>query len=108
MTQRKDLTIRAAIVTPYGLFNYGNRLQNHAVVESLLKWGIRADTLILRNDYVKSIPGDFARLGIHSLRLKGEVSRKYRAFREFDRRIKTRRVWGQNHLDSMQADYDLI
>lgn len=37
-----------AIITLYGEVNYGNRLQNYAVIKCFEKWGIQAETIVRR------------------------------------------------------------
>lgn len=45
MSKRKDAK-NVAIMTLYGEYNYGNRLQNYAVTQSLLKLGYNVETVV--------------------------------------------------------------
>lgn len=42
----KEDSKRVGVLTLYGEYNYGNRLQNYAVVQSLAKMGFKAETLV--------------------------------------------------------------
>lgn len=42
--------IKVGLITIYDFENYGNRLQNYAIVKKLQSMGIEADTLII-SDY---------------------------------------------------------
>lgn len=42
--------MKVAIITIYDLMNYGNRLQNYAMICFLQKMKIQADTVILEYD----------------------------------------------------------
>lgn len=105
MTDRRK---RAAIVTPYGLFNYGNRLQNRAVTEALEARGYDVETLIMRREYPMPVIKDVAKKIAHTFRIGGRKSAKYRSFHEFDRPIRTRRVWSRGHLSRLGRRYDLV
>lgn len=95
-----------AIITPYGLFNYGNRLQNWAVDRLLRDEGYKPETLVLRNDYRTGIVRD-AKLHIgHMLRLRGSASVRYKNFREFDRQIKKHRIYSASQLASVGKKLD--
>lgn len=43
--------MKIAILTLHGYFNYGNRLQNYALVKTLQKMGHDVDTLVVKSDY---------------------------------------------------------
>lgn len=43
----KNANMRVAVITIYDLMNYGNRLQNYAVIHYLQKQNIKADTIVL-------------------------------------------------------------
>lgn len=104
MTDRR----RAAIVTPYGLFNYGNRLQNRAVTHALEARGYDVETLVLRREYPIPVLKDVAKRIAHMSGIGGRKSAKYQSFHAFDRPIKTRRVWGRKHLARLGRGYDVV
>lgn len=99
---------RAAIITPYGLFNYGNRLQNWAVDRILHDQGFDTETLILRKSYFRPVMKDLMLRAGHSLGVKGAASRRYKNFHAFDQAIKKRRVLGLGHLRHLGKKYDLF
>ncbi len=99
---------RAAIVTLHGLYNYGNRLQNLAVQESLKRRGYAVETLVVKTTYPTETLRDIVLKYGHRLGLRGRVSRKYRAFEEFDRKVVTRRVWGESHLARLGRRFTLV
>ena len=45
--------MKVAIITLFGLFNYGNRLQNYALQNALEKNGYEAETIAVAHDYNK-------------------------------------------------------
>ena len=96
----------AAIIILYGLFNYGNRLQNYAVTRNLFERGWRPETLIVKTNYPQQTVRDLALKVGHNLGLRGEISKKYKNFAEFDRLIPTRRVWSEKQLQSLGQKYD--
>lgn len=98
--------LTAAIITPYGLFNYGNRLQNWAVDRLLRDEGYKPETLVLRKDYRRGIARD-AKLHIgHMLGLRGSASVRYKNFREFDRQIRKHRIYSTSQLASVGKKFD--
>jgi len=42
---------KVAIITLHGYFNYGNRLQNYALVKTIQKMGHEVETLVVKSDY---------------------------------------------------------
>ncbi|MGK0741646.1 polysaccharide pyruvyl transferase family protein [Leucobacter sp. Z1108] len=98
---------RIAVVTPYGLFNYGNRLQNYAVHTKLLGLGYTPETLILRRRYPRQVLRDIILDRLHSLRFLNAASRKYRSFKAFDAVIRKQRIWSKRHLNRISGDYSL-
>lgn len=99
---------RAAIITPYGLFNYGNRLQNIAVDTTLKQHGFEVETLILKREYPRPVLRDIAKNLAHRLGIGGVASKKYRSFLDFNRPIRTRRVWSRKHLEHLGKTYDVV
>lgn len=97
---------RVAIVTPYGLWNYGNRLQNFAVNRALSERGLAVETLVLRRRYPLDTLKDVALGAGHKLHLRGQASRKYANFYAFDRTIRKRRVWSDRHLLELGRQYE--
>jgi len=43
--------MKVAIITLHGYFNYGNRLQNYALVKTIQKMGHEVETLVVKSDY---------------------------------------------------------
>lgn len=95
--------MKIGIVTFYGLYNYGNRLQNYAVQEILKKEGFDSETVVLVDNIIQ-------RMGVHSLKLllsRLHVSKyvRYSNFWKFDRRyIKTRFIT-KNKIPNLYKDY---
>lgn len=98
-----------AIVTPYGQNNYGNRLQNAAVNEVLNRRGFKCETLIFRRKpiWVNQLKEIFLTLA-DAISLRGNLSRKRRAFNIFDQNLKLRRVWGKKHLSHIAENYQFV
>lgn len=99
---------RAAIITLYGLYNYGNRLQNLAVQRSLTKRGFDVETLIVKNRYPGATFRDLVLKIGHSLGLRRHVSKKYRSFAAFDSKVAKRRVWSSGHLRRLGSRYGVV
>lgn len=99
---------KAAIITPYGLFNYGNRLQNYAVHRTLEKSGYKTETLIIRRPFLTRQLLDLGLKFGHSMGLKGAESAKFRSFLRFDRAMQKKRVWSESDLSQIEAHYDVI
>ena len=68
---------KVGIITPYGNFNYGNRLQNYAVQEALKKIGLNPETIIYISKNELNIKSD---MELSLIKLK--------AFKEFSKNIK--------------------
>lgn len=100
--------VKFGIVTPYGLFNYGNRLQNWAVDVNLRSRGLDPLTLILRKSYARSVPLDLGRNAAHVLRLKKLPSGRYRRFLDFDSPLKKQRILSPRHLRGVMRNVDGI
>lgn len=98
----------AVVVTLYGLYNYGNRLQNLAVQESLRKRGFSPTSLMLKRHYPVPTLRDLAGRVGHSLSLRGKASAKYRRFLEFDKHVSSKRVWGERQLERLGKRCDLV
>ncbi|WP_083882846.1 polysaccharide pyruvyl transferase family protein [Brevibacterium senegalense] len=96
---------KLAVVTPYGLFNYGNRLQNWAVTTSLRSRGFDPETLILKAKYPGPVLRDLARHVVHSANLRHLHSKRYRRFLEFDKSIKTRRIYSAQSVPGVLSEY---
>lgn len=100
--------LKAGIVTPYGLFNYGNRLQSYAVQILLSHYNISAEEVIypeinkqsgLKQSLKPLVYGRFNR----SLKAK-----RYRSFKEFDSKIAKRFFKDEKDIEAASYDYAII
>ena len=93
---------RGAIITLYGLYNYGNRLQNYALYETLNKCGICPISFISVNSITQ--------IKITILRvLKKRIGLIHRTdlFRSFNKKyIKSKNIF--RRLDRIQQKYDFF
>ena len=62
----KNIQKKAGIITLYGLYNHGNRLQNLAIQKLLEDNGIECETIVCRKSRIKEI----VRTGIHFVKSK--------------------------------------
>lgn len=53
---------KIGIITLYGQTNYGNRLQNYALQETIRQLGYEVETIAYRSSYRRSLPGRIHRL----------------------------------------------
>lgn len=75
---------KIGIVTLFGNYNYGNRLQNYAVQEIAKKYGYKVDTLVFVVHPLKEIARKCQRF-IYRLHGRPEIKR-YDSFSQFNRR----------------------
>ena len=100
--------ITAGIVTPYGLFNYGNRLQAYAVQEVLKSLGLSPEEIIFpginKQTGIKQAlkPILFARYN------KSTHAVRFRSFREFDSKITKRYFNHEAAISDYGYDYAII
>lgn len=101
--------MRAAIITLYGLWNYGNRLQNYAVDAILRNKGFYPETLVLQKpQFRKNAKETLITIVDDVLGIRGPISRKHSRFRAFDRQIKKRSVNIDKGLSSISGSYELF
>lgn len=100
---------RAAVITPFGLFNYGNRLQNYAVAQILTRAGFKAVTLIFPRRSVKAKAGVVLD-GLKSfLKAPSTWLKRRAAFKEFNEAMDFQRVGGSVAAYSqLDKKYDLF
>lgn len=101
--------MKTLVISPYGLFNYGNRLQNYAVTRILRNYGLESETLVL--------PGINAPTG-YKERAKAILWRKpnpsikakrYRSFLQFDKLIPKKCYPSRNaYLKSAPKSYSYV
>ena len=98
----------AGIVTPYGLFNYGNRLQAYAVQEILKSLGVFPEEIIFpgvnKQTGIKQAlkPLLFGKLN------KSKQAARFRSFREFDGKINKRFFNSEDKISDFGYDYAII
>ena len=102
-----DANKKAGIVTLYGRFNYGNRLQNYAAVKIWETLGFEAETLVLadRPNALRSVKR-FARECFCGKSVDPEdlmSSSRLQAFDSFNDLIPTRHI---RSLDGIKDEYD--
>lgn len=75
---------RVGIITLYGLYNHGNRLQNLAIQKMLEDRGFTCESIVCRKSRIK----EFARIGIHYFKSKfgKQESVRYMNFYRFVRK----------------------
>lgn len=88
-------TNKAAIVTLFGNYNYGNKLQNYAVQEILREAGYQAETMIFYTSIIKEC-GRFVKRLINDLKRTPEMKR-YKVFQKFNKEmLATKRVYAKD------------
>ena len=97
------------IVTPYGLFNYGNRLQNFALTHKIEQLGNSCGTIAYYpaagfGPMVKEL----AKPLVWNPLNRSVRARRYRAFQEFDRTIKKYKVRSKSNLADLANKADLF
>ncbi len=88
---------KIGIVTLYGSYNYGNRLQNYAVQELLRKEGYLSETLVCKKSRIKEVLRDF----YYRLRVitNDNVAKRHLSLKKFNKQnIYTNVVYRKNGL----------
>lgn len=100
---------KIGIVTLFGNYNYGNRLQNYAVQKILEEFGCKAETLSCQGGRCKCFLRWMRNL---ILRVKGDKkSRRYFSLDSFNKKyLNVRYIYTKNRLipPSIKNDYDLF
>lgn len=97
------------IVTPYGLHNYGNRLQNLALTRAFEKRGFDCSTLIFsQGKPFKHRAKEFAKPVLWGSFNPSIKARKYRAFRSFDKAMRKVKATSAEQLRKLGDDADVI
>lgn len=89
---------KIGIVTLYGLFNYGNRLQDLAIHTLLRDRGYFPESIIVRSKSLRTALRDAARTSYSVLLPNQAKSRRHNRFRSFDRNVTHRRYWSASQL----------
>lgn len=86
---------RVAIITLFGNYNYGNRLQNYAVQKILESAGFEVETLDFYSNILKRI---IKKLMINIWSLTGNrYAKRYKTFEKFNKRyVKVRNIYMKN------------
>lgn len=107
---------KVGVVTLYGLYNYGNRLQNYAVVKNYERKGFKAESLV-RDDFkmLRAIRRRFlAAIGKKQVNAENAMSQtRLEAFTAFNhmcnvRLIGNRRAYLQNEFDFFSTGSDQV
>lgn len=104
--------MKVAIITLYGFFNYGNRLQNYALQTALENLGVQAETIVGKENIIKYIIKRFFYKDGEKVKLldKKEIIREHN-FRKFSSKyISTKKVITEqkkftNSLDCQYEHY---
>lgn len=89
---------RIGIVTPWGLHNYGNRLQNYAVHRLLEDRGYRPYTFVLSSNFVMGNLGAIKRFTRAQLLRRDSSAQRIRRFLTFEGAMRHRRFWSEREL----------
>ena len=85
--------MKIGIITLYGLYNNGNRLQNIAVTELFQRKGFEVETIVCEKLTLRKLAKSIRRLILFA----SKESQRYRAFKKFDKKyIKVNHVISQN------------
>ena len=97
------------IITPYGLFNYGNRLQNYALTRKIEQFGNSCKTVVYYPAAgLGSMGKELAKPLVWNPLNRSVRARRYRAFQDFDRAIVKYRVWSKSSLMRLGDKADLF
>lgn len=99
---------KAGVITPYGLYNYGNRLQAYAVCLLAEKNGVRAEEVLTPSVNQQSGMKALAKQTVYSVAGRGKKARRYKAFKQFDDQIPKRRYRSDEKAALAGYDYALI
>ncbi len=100
---------KVGIVTLFGSYNYGNRLQNYAVHQFLMKEGFYPETILWHRNVARELLKRIRCFGGFLMR-KPKYIREYR-FRKFDHKnIKTRVLFQSDGFlpQSLSREYDFF
>ena len=100
---------KIGIVTLFGNYNYGNRLQNYAVQQIAKKYGYESETLIFVMDGIKEKLRGIKR-SIQYLQGKPEMKR-YHVFNRFNKELiptRTIIVHNGNVNPDLKKEYDFF
>lgn len=83
---------KIGLVTLFGCFNYGNRLQNYAVTKLLSKYGYSVETIVCEKLSVRAVAGRLYRTVLRIINPRNGDNKRYKNFSKFnDRELIVRR-----------------
>lgn len=103
--------MKAAIITLYGNYNFGNKLQNYAIQEILKKYQFSSETLLVSNSEVfdQKINQNKNKIISYLKKIKNikNITNRKNAFAKFDQKI-TKRNISYNELKNTNYDKYVI
>ena len=99
---------KACVISPYGLFNYGNRLQAYAVTRLLNRLDIDAEAALIPGLDRQRGAKKAAKMLFDSTFGGVNKSKRIKAFRQFDALIPKRRFDSESGLATAGYDYAVI
>lgn len=108
MNQTMRTRLKAGVVTPYGLFNYGNRLQAYAVWALLNRCGVDAEEVVFPAINKQTGFKQTLKPLVYGTYNNSIQARRFRSFREFDNKIPKRFFKKEVNLLNAGYDYAII
>ena len=99
---------KVGIVSPYGLYNCGNRLQAYAVWHLLNKRGLDAEQVLTPSLDQHRGPKAYAKEIVYSVAPRSSKAKRFRAFKEFDNLMPKRRFRNEEDVSQVGYDYAVI